>query len=51
MIRKTLKFFGKLLLVTIILLAVLVITYHIKPEFIENKAIDIFYPTVNIENK
>ena len=51
MIRKTLKFFGKLLLVTIILLAVLVITYLIKPEFIENKAIDIFYPTVNIENK
>jgi hypothetical protein len=51
MIRKKLKFFGKLSLVLFFLITVLGITYLINPGFIENKAMDLFFPTVNIEEK
>ncbi len=51
MIRKTLKYIGKFLLLILLFIVIIGITYLINPKFIENKAMDLFMPTVNLTER
>ncbi|MCD4793148.1 MAG: DUF4932 domain-containing protein [Bacteroidales bacterium] len=51
MIRKTLKIIRNLLLLLLIPILIIGIIYIINPKYIENKAMDLFCPTVNINDE
>ncbi len=51
MFKKILRFIGFTMLFFILLILVIGLIYFIKPEFIQNKAIGLISPTVNIEDQ
>jgi len=48
--RKLFKYFGRFILLIVSLIIILGITYLINPEYVQNKAIDVFMPTVTIND-
>jgi hypothetical protein len=48
MLRKIFKYIFRFLLLIIGLIAIIGVTYLINPKFVENKAMDLFMPTINL---
>lgn len=46
--HKIFKYIGKFFLIVLLLIAIIGITYLVNPKFVKNKAMDLFMPTINL---